>query len=111
MTFYNSMLRLAFLDSPPKKVGLEVQVKKQFKEAPLTTLLSVVGMDRTGRTIAKMPSILSSDEKEQKAALEAEMFGIAQFHHQTIAMGIVEPARRRILEERPPPDRISFTRY
>lgn len=98
--FEEAIKRLALMCRSPRVADLEKRVKGLMKRHPLLFLVSKVGIDRNGKTIARRPSARVGDPEEDTAATRAEMYEqAATIDVSILDQTIIEPAREQIAFE------------
>lgn len=98
-SLHDGIFALCLLVSPPKVSRLKKQAEDSFKEHLFRFLFPSVIVNEKGKVIGRQPNINSSDPEEVERARRAEMFFQAQFDHNIDVQGVIEPARRQLLQE------------
>ena len=102
LSFDESFRRLAHLIAPPDMKHLANSAKSVANSSPLLHFMSRTAIDGDGRTVGRMPSALSDNEKEVQKALESGMFEIAKYRRFELAVLILTPAVEEINNEHTP---------
>jgi hypothetical protein len=98
-SLYDGIFALCLLVSPPKVSRLKKQAEDSFKNHVFRFLFPGVIVNEKGKVIGRQPNLNSSDPEEVERAVRAEMFSQAQFDHNVDVQGVIEPARRQLLQE------------
>lgn len=92
--FINALQALAFIRKPANVAEVRAKVKENRSTYMFSTLFPTRLFSSTGRSVG-----IQAAEGEE--AVLADMFRYVNFSYALVAKGIVEPARRVILEEHP----------
>ena len=96
-TLYDALFESALMGKSPEVSNLRKEVQELAKEYPIRHLLSVVEVNEKGKVVGSSPNNLFSDNQEEaEAAMRANMFKQAKFHHTIHTQGIIEPVRCQI---------------
>lgn len=98
-SLHDAIFALCLIVSPPKVNRLNKQAEDSFKDHILRFLFPGVIVNEKGKVIGRRPNLNSSDPEEVERAKRAEMFYQAQFDHNVDVQGVIEPARRQLLQE------------
>ena len=97
-TLQQSLLALAFIGSFPRVDTLRDLIVASLKQFPFRSLVSVVAVNDSGKTVGQRPPLRTSGE-EAEQAVRAEMFRQAILFQQLHVLSCVEPAREQITLE------------
>jgi hypothetical protein len=96
-TFYDALFEFALMVRSPEVSNLRKEVQKLAKEYIGRHLVPVVAINEKGKVVgSSADSIFSNDPNEVEAAMRANMFKRAEFHHAIDTQGIIEPVRCQI---------------
>jgi len=96
-TLYDSLFEFALMGKSPEVSNLRKEVQELAKEYPIRHLLSVVEVNEKGKVVGSSPNnLFSNNQEEAEAAMRANMFKQAKFHHTIHTQGIIEPVRCQI---------------
>lgn len=95
-TLPQALQALAFIGSFPRVDTLKDQVIASTKQFPFRSLVSVVAVNDSGKTVGQRPPLILTREEEAEQAIRAEMFRHAILFQQVHVLGYVEPAREQI---------------
>jgi hypothetical protein len=98
-TLQQSLLALAFIGSFPRVDTLRDLVVASLKQFPFRSLVSVVAVNDSGKTVGRRPPLILTGEEKSEQAIWAEMFRQAILFQQIHVLGCVEPAREQITLE------------
>jgi hypothetical protein len=95
-----SALASSVMKAPPVSVeNLRKQIQKSQKDTPLLHLVPAVITDGDGKTIKRIPSMLSDDPADREAAMRHHMVHHANMHQDLCGASWVEAGRRAISRE------------
>jgi len=95
-TLYDAIFELALMGESPEVSSLRKEVQELAKEYPIRPLFPVVKVNEKGKVVGSSSNLFSNDPKEAEAAMRANMFKQAKFHHTIHTQGIIEPVRCQI---------------
>jgi len=96
-TLYDALFEFALMGTSPEVSNLRKEVRELAKEYPGKHLLPRVAINEKGKVVgSSADSIFSNDPKEVEAAMRANMFKQAEFHHTNHTQCIIEPVRCQI---------------
>ena len=96
-TLYDALFEFVLMGGSPEVSILRKEVQEPAKEYPGRHLVPVVEVNEKGKVVgSSADSIFSNDPNEVEAAMRANMFKQAEFHHAIDTQGIIEPVRCQI---------------
>jgi len=95
-SFKDAILQLVLMGSSPSVKELRSQVEEAFRNYPLQFLIGETLYNRTGKVVARKPSIISNDSEESETALQISMLKHARYQQNVYASAVVNPARYQI---------------
>lgn len=97
--FLDAVYSLCLLLKPINVEALKERTEKLTDKYPLQFIASGALLDEEGKTIAEYPNLLTGTPEEREEALYAHMNRQAHYDIQTMAVGIINPARKQIILE------------
>lgn len=91
-----ALFALALSYRSPQVSDLRRQTEERIRQYPLSSLISGIMLNESGKTVARRPSVASDDPSEIEVAIRAEMLNQAQMFHAVHSGGVIRPAVSQI---------------
>ncbi len=95
----DALFRLANLGRPLPAARLRKEVEDEIASHPINYLFASSKLDVDGRTVFRVPSLLTSDPKEREVALFVAMCEHAALERDFVVAGVIRPARLQVLSD------------
>ena len=95
----DAIQKLALIKQPISYEELKKQTEENAQNFPMQHLISGSMINEMGKNVAITPSLLTTDKDEYEEALFAHMVKEAQQNRLIGVSGLIEPARKKVIEE------------
>jgi hypothetical protein len=95
----DALFRLANLGRPLCAERLRKGVEDEAAKTPINYLFGISKVDVDGRTILRVPPLLTSDSQERDFALFVAMCDHAELERNLLVAGVIRPARLQVLTD------------
>ena len=99
LQIYDALFTLAIMNSPSKPENLKITAEILMKENPFSHLCESIIINDNGRTIGKIPSIMTDEDSQKELAIKSKMYECARFEQNINTQAIIIPAIEQILLE------------
>jgi Domain of unknown function (DUF4209) len=101
-SFQDALFVLSVMLKPTSFVEAKRAAEQSANDFRLLSLFGSTRMNSMGRVIARLPSLMDNSPEEAEEALRGRMLEQSSRSWQLYAFGVIDPARRQIVEEHTP---------